>query len=223
MTKCWNRLDQRPTFRYCLEVLTQLHNNCMYLYPEVELTFPNDISYKYVSSDDSSILNEKLSSKDETSGELLSGQQPKYLELMYDEKDERSVENMCEAPLNYSDNNQINNTNDNINISSSTDNHQTTIKDEGYEIPICFDNLDINANNELNSNLSKSRTLSNSSTVSHKSEPNQIHNTFYPITIESCKRSSLILDRDHHSIYPQTKLLSNGALPQIKHHQSGWV
>lgn len=219
MTKCWNRIDQRPTFRYCLEVLTQLRNNCMFLYPDIELSFPNDISYKYVSSDDSSILNEKLNSKDETSGELMSGQQPKYLELMYDENDERNIENMCEAPLNYSDNNQNNNNNNNNNI----DNHQGTIKDEGYEIPISFDNLDINANNELNSNLSKSRTLSNSSTVSHKSEPNQNNHAFYPIAIESCKRSSLILDRDHHSIYPQIKIISSGPIPQIKHHQSGWV
>ncbi|XP_070506786.1 proto-oncogene tyrosine-protein kinase ROS isoform X3 [Chironomus tepperi] len=221
MTKCWNRIDQRPTFRYCLEVLSQLQNNCMFLYPDLELSFPNDISYKYVSSDDSSILNEKLSSKDETSGELMSGQQPKYLELMYDENDERNIENMCEAPLNYSDNNQNNNNNNNNN--NNIDNHQGTIKDEGYEIPISFDNLDINANNELNSNLSKSRTLSNSSTVSHKSEPNQINHGFYPIALESCKRSSLILERDHHSIYPPIKIISSGPLPQIKHHQSGWV
>lgn len=218
MTKCWNRLDQRPTFRYCLETLTQLHNNCMFLYPDIELSFPNDISYKSVSS-------EKMSTKEETSGEV----QPKYLDLSYVEDDEKNIENMCEAPLIYSDNNQ-NNNNINLSISNNTNNNsrcnidQGTLKDEGYEIPISLDNnLDINANNELNSNLSKQRTLSNSSTVSPMYEPNQMHNTFHAVANENIE-----------NLCSQTKILTSGVMhPQIKHTQikhpqsnlpiSGWV
>lgn len=223
MTKCWNRLDQRPTFRYCLEILSQLHDNCMYLYADVELPFPNDMTCKYVSSDDSSVVNEKLNSMElnETSAEMMNNQQPtsipKYLELMYDDNDERNTENMCEAPLNYSDKYQNNN-----NINNNIDNHQRTIKDEsGYEIPISFEKeLDINANNELNSSLSKSRTLSNSSTISHKSDHNLHNHPIVPIAIENCNRSSLILDRDHIN-YGQTKILANG--PTTIKRQSGWV
>jgi hypothetical protein len=146
---------------------------------------------------------------------------PKYLELMYDENDERNAhDNMCEAPMNYNKSRS----------SSCGDKHQ--FSDDGYEIPISFDNnneLDINANNELNSNLSKSRTLSNSSTVSHKSDQlqnqnnnnnknnsNSSNNQIIAIQLENCKRSSLILDRDH-KIYP--KILTNGSIT----HQSGWV
>lgn len=122
---------------------------------------------------------------------------PKYLELAYDENDERNVDNnLCEAPpINYIDDNRL---------------HQQMpnehIKDDGYEIPINFDTeLDINANNnEVNCNSSKSRTLSNSSTISHKSEHYE-----HPIIMENCQRSSLILERDH-KIYPQKKILASG-------------
>lgn len=202
MTKCWNRIDHRPTFRHCLDVLTQLHNHFLYHYAEVELPLVNETSCKYISSDDSSIMNEKLNATSETSSENLQPiSVPKYLELAYDENDERNIDNnMCEAPpINYID--------------------ETNIKDDGYEIPISFDiELDINANNELNSNLSKSRTLSNSSTVSNKSDhQNYDHQQLtqpilstpqHPITIENCKRSSLILERD--KIYPQKKILASG-------------
>jgi hypothetical protein len=166
----------------------------------VELPFMNETSCKYVSSDDSSIMNEKVNATSETSSENFQPISiPKYLELAYDENDERNVDNnMCEAPpINYID-----------------DNH---IKDDGYEIPINFDiELDINANNELNSNLSKSRTLSNSSTISNKSDQKQNydHQLTHPIlsppqhqiTIENCKRSSLILEHD--KIYPQKRMAS---------------
>lgn len=196
MTKCWNRIDHRPTFRHCLDVLTQLHNNFLYHYADVELPFFNETSCKYVSSDDSSIMNEKVNATSETSSENFQPISiPKYLELAYDENNVDN--NMCEAPpINYID-----------------DNHQLSgehIKDDGYEIPINFDTeLDINANNELNSSLSKSRTLSNSSTISNKSD-HQNHLTHpilspptqHQITLETCKRSSLILEHDK-NIYPQ--------------------
>lgn len=123
---------------------------------------------------------------------------PKYLELAYDENDERNLDNnLCEAPpINYIDDNRL---------------HQQQlpnehIKDDGYEIPINLNTeLDINANNEVNNcNLSKSRTLSNSSTISHKSEPYE-----HPILMENCQRSSLILEREN-KIYPQKKILASG-------------
>lgn len=210
MAKCWNRVDQRPTFRYCLEILQQLHER-KNLYAQIEAQFPHDVPYKYVSSDDSSIiLNEKFNV--ETSMEFSNVSQgtpsiPKYLELMYDENaDSRSNENMCEAPLNYCEKHQ-----NDENISYRNSRKLSHVKDDGYEIPINLDpKLDINANNELNNSLSKSRTLSNSSTVSNKSE----HFPILPETLpENCKRSSLIMDRDH-KIYPATKLITR---------QSGWV
>lgn len=155
-----------------------------------------------VASDDSSIMNEKVNS--ETSSENMQPMSiPKYLELAYDENDERNVENMCEAPpIHYHDESCHSNNNE-----------------HGYEIPITFDTeLDINANNELNCNLSKSRTLSNSSTISHKSEPCFDHHQHHPpilttpqqhhIVLENCNRSSLILEREQ--IYPQKKVLASG-------------
>lgn len=207
MAKCWNRVDQRPTFRYCLEVLQQLHER-KNLYAQIEAQFPHDVPYKYVSSDDSSIINEKLT---ETSVEMISQGTPsipKYLELMYDENDSRSIDNMCEAPLNHCDNHQ----NDDNDVSYRNSQKLSNVNhDDGYEIPISLDpTLDINANNELNNSLSKSRTLSNSSTVSNKSEHFPILPDAFP---DSCKRSSLILDRDH-KIYPTTKIITR---------QSGWV
>lgn len=211
MAKCWNRVDQRPTFRYCLEVLQQLHER-KNLYAQIEAQFPHDVPYKYVSSDDSSIINEKLN-LNETSMELISQGTPsipKYLELMYDENlDSRSIDNMCEAPLNYCDHNQ-NDEND-VSYRNSQKLSNVIHEDDGYEIPISLDpTLDINANNELNNSLSKSRTLSNSSTVSNKSEHYPILPDAFP---DACKRSSLILDRDH-KIYPATKMITR---------QSGWV
>lgn len=198
MAKCWNRVDQRPTFRYCLENLQQLHER-KNLYAQIEAQFPHDVPYKYVSSDDSSVVNDKMSSSFcETSFEQPSI--PKYLELKYDENlDSRSIENMCEAPLNYCEKHQ----NDENNVSYSNNRNESNIKDDGYEIPITLDpTLDINANNEINNSFSKSRTLSNSSTVSNKSEK----------LPETCKRSSLIMDHDH-KIYP-AKMITR---------QSGWV
>lgn len=212
MAKCWNRVDQRPTFRYCLEMLQQLHER-KNLYAQIEAQFPHDVPYKYVSSDDSSILNEKKNlSLNETSIELTTVSQgtlsmPKYLELMYDENfDSRSNENMCEAPLNYCEKHQ----NDENNISFRNSQKLSNIQDNGYEIPISLEpTLDINANNELNNSISKSRTLSNSSTVSNKSEHLPILHEKLP---DSCKRSSLILERDH-KIFP-AKVITR---------QSGWV
>ena len=216
MDKCWNRVDQRPTFRYCLEMLQQIHDR-KNVYAEIEAQFPHDVPYKYVSrSDDSSIINDKKSlSLNETSIELSNISQgtpsiPKYLELMYDENlDSRSIENMCEAPLNYCKKHQ-NDENDDISYRNSQK-MVSSVKDDGYEIPISLDpTLDINANNELNNCLSKSRTFSNSSTVSNKSD----HYPILPEKLpETCKRSSLILiDRDH-KIYPAN----------IITRQSGWV
>lgn len=209
MTKCWNRVDQRPTFRYCLEVLQQLLER-KNLYAHIEAQFPHDVAYKHVSSDDSSIINEKLSVS-ETSFEPTNLSQgnpsmPKYLELMYDENDSRSVENMCVAPLNYD-----NDENDDVSYRNSQMLNNVKDNGNGYEIPISLDpTLDINANNELNSSLSKSRTLSNSSTVSNKSD----HYPKLPEKLpDSCKRSSLIMEREH-KIYPSTKLITR---------QSGWV
>lgn len=209
MVKCWNRVDQRPTFRYCLETLQQLHER-KNLYAQIEAQFPHDVPYKYVSSDDSSIINEKLNgNNNETSIEPIIQGAPKYLELKYDENsDSRSIENMCEAPpQDYCEKHQ----NDENDFSyRNSQQLSDVIQDNGYEIPISLEpNLDINANNELNNCLSKSRTLSNSSTVSNKSE-------HFPILlpdVETCKRSSLILDRDN-KIYPATKLITR---------QSGWV
>lgn len=207
MTKCWNRIDHRPTFRHCLDVLTQLHTNFLYHYADVELPFLTDTSCKYVSSDDSS-MNEKLNASETSSENFQPISIPKYLELAYDENDERNVDNnMCEAPpINYIDDNQQ---------------HLSSESHDGYEIPLTFDTeLDINANNELNCNLSKSRTLSNSSTISNKSDQKQSydHHLTHPIltpphhhqlAIENCKRSSLILERDN-KIYPQKKILASG-------------
>lgn len=215
MAKCWNRMDQRPTFRYCLEILQQLHER-KNLYAQIVAEFPHDVPYKCVSSDDSSIVNEKLNlnlnetSIEHTSVSLGTPSMPKYLELMYDENfDSRSIENMCEAPLNYCEKHQ--NDENNISYRNSQKLSKINVKDDGYEIPINLDpTLDINANNELNNSLSKSRTLSNSSTVSNKSE----HYPILPDTLpENCKRSSLIMDRDH-KIYPATKMITR---------QSGWV
>ena len=203
MAKCWNRVDQRPTFRYCLEVLQQLHDR-KNLYAAIEAEFPHDVPYKFLSSDDSSILNEKLSSQEPVTSQ---GNVPKYLELMYDENESRSLENLCEAPLNlnYCENDERVSYRNSQKLSDSTD--------DGYEIPISLDpTLDINANNELNNSLSKSRTLSNSSTVSNKSEhfSPKLPETFP----DDCKRSSLIL-LDRHKIYPATKMKIT--------RQSGWV
>lgn len=173
-------------------MLTQLHDHYLYHYADVD-----------VANDDSSIMNEKVNAVSETSSENMQPMSiPKYLELAYDENDERNVENMCEAPpiIYHDDNHHSNNT--------------EQIRDNGYEIPITFDTeLDINANNELNSNLSKSRTLSNSSTISHKSEPcfDHHHQLTHHIVLENCNRSSLILERD--KIYPQKKVVL----------ASGWV
>lgn len=212
MAKCWNRVDQRPTFRYCLENLQQLHER-KNLYAQIEAQFPHDVPYKYVSSDDSSVINDKINgslceaSFEQSSLSLGSPSIPKYLELKYDENlDSRSNENMCEAPLNYCEKHQ----NDENNVSyreKTKDQNESNIKDDGYEIPIT---LDINANNEINNSFSsKSRTLSNSSTVSNKSE----HYPILPEKLpETCKRSSLIMDRDH-KIYP-AKIITR---------QSGWV
>lgn len=212
MAKCWNRVDQRPTFRYCLETLQQLQEQ-KNLYAQIEAQFPHDVPYKCVSSDDSSILNEKFCSNlNETSIDHISQgtpSMPKYLELMYDENlDSRSIENMCEAPMNFCEKHQ----NDENNISYRNSQKLSNIKDDGYEIPLTLNpTLDITANNELNNSLSKSRTLSNSSTVSNKSEHFPILPDAFP---DSCKRSSLILERDHHKIYPTTKMITR---------QSGWV
>jgi hypothetical protein len=211
MAKCWNRVDQRPTFRYCLEILQQLHDR-KNLYAAIEAEFPHDVPYKFVSSDDSSVFNEKVFN--ETSREPVSNSQgtpsiPKYLELMYDENESRSLENLCEAPLNL---NFTEDQNDE-NVSYRNSQKSSDLQDDGYEIPISLNpTLDINANNELNSSLSKSRTLSNSSTVSNKSEH------FVPILPEAfpdnCKQSSLILMDRGHKIYPSTKMITR---------QSGWV
>lgn len=211
MAKCWNRVDQRPTFRYCLEMLQSLQE-LKNLYAEIEAQFPHDVPYKYVSSDSSTMNDKKNLSHNETSIELSSvtsqgtPSMPKYLELMYDENsDSRSVENMCEPPVSFCEKHQ-NDENNSYRNSQKLSN----VKDDGYEIPISIDpTLDINANNELNNSLSKSRTLSNSSTVSNKSE----HFPILPERLpEACKRSSLILERDH-KIYP-AKVITR---------QSGWV
>lgn len=215
MAKCWNRMDQRPTFRYCLEILQQLHER-KNLYAQIVAEFPHDVPYKFVSSDDSSIINEKLNlnlnetSREFTNVSLGTPSIPKYLELMYDENLDRSIENMCEAPLNYCEKHQ--NDENNISYRNSQKLSNIKVKNDGYEVPISLDpTLDINANNELNNSLSKSRTLSNSSTVSNKSE----HYPILPESLlpESCKRSSLIMDRDH-KIYPANKMITR---------QSGWV
>lgn len=206
-------MDQRPTFRYCLEILQQLHER-KNLYAQIVAEFPHDVPYKYVSSDDSSIMNEKQNvnlnetSIENTNVSLGTPSIPKYLELMYDETDGRSIENMS-APLNYCEKHQ--NEENNISYRNSQKLSNIKVKDDGYEIPISLDpTLDINANNELNNSLSKSRTLSNSSTVSNKSE----HYPVLPTTLpETCKRSSLIMERDH-KIYPATKMITR---------QSGWV
>jgi hypothetical protein len=209
MAKCWNRVDQRPTFRYCLKVLQQLHKR-KNLYAAIEAEFPHDVPYKFVDSSYDKMFNE--SSREPISNSQGTPSIPKYLELMYDENlDGQSIDNMCEAPLNlnYSEDHQ----NDENNVSYRNSQKLSNLQDDGYEIPISLDpSLDINANNELNNSLSKSRTLSNSSTVSNKSEH------FAPILPEafpeSCKRASLILmDRDH-KIYPATKMITR---------QSGWV
>ncbi|CRK90687.1 CLUMA_CG004384, isoform A, partial [Clunio marinus] len=213
MSKCWNRVDQRPTFRYCLEVLQQLYER-KNLYASIEAQFPHDVPYKYVSSDDSSILNEKMNGNlNETSMEPSNISQgtpsiPKYIELTYDENHSRSIENMCEAPLNYCEKHQKD---DDINISHRNSQKLLNNQDFGYETPITLDpTLDINANNELNNSLSKSRTLSNSSTLSNKSEHFPILPETFP---ETCKRTSLILDKDPR-IYPAKKIITR---------PSGWV
>jgi hypothetical protein len=154
-------MDQRPTFRYCLEVLQQLHEK-KNLYAHIEAQFPHDVPYKYVSSDDSSVITEKFNSNlNETSLEQSNACQlnpsiPKYLELNYDENtDSRSNENMCEASLNHCEKHQ----NDDNDVSHRSSQKLSNLKDDGYEIPISLDPLiDINVNNELNNSLSKSRT-----------------------------------------------------------------
>lgn len=216
MSKCWNRVDHRPTFRYCLEELRQI-NEQHNVFAHTEAQFPHDIPYKYVSSDDSlSLVNEKLlgePSLDETKS-LAQASIPKYLELAYDENDNQSNDNLSAIPAIPELSNEQRQHDEPI-VATSNNNHNA-----GYEIPLIIEgpSLDINANNELNSNVSvKSRTLSNSSTVSNRSD----HHHFQmvadaPPPPESCKRSSLIFDRDHHTkIYPA----SNSLIAR----QSGWV
>lgn len=201
MTKCWNRIDQRPTFRYCLEILQQLHER-KNIYAQIDAEFPHDVPYKYVNSDDSSIINEKLPIN-ETSIDLIHQELPtipKYLELMYDENPE--------VPLNCCEHHES----DVKDVSyRKCQNLSNVLHDDGYEIPVSLNHtLDINGQNGLNISFTKTRTLSNSSTVSNKSEQ-------YPILLDSLpenyKQSSLILDEDH-KIYPATKIITR---------QSGWV
>lgn len=215
MTKCWNKIAEcpRPTFRYCLEVLKQVRDKTSH-YTQIELQYPNDGPYRYVSSNDSSILNEKLCLDPPPSMEVNSKEQsqenpslPKYLELMYDENDGKSVENLCEAPANYCEKHQADNKE---NLNRSNDNNNTI--NGGYIVPVSLDcNLDINANNCIST---KSRTLSNSSTVSNNSDKNcpqtpELHTTL----VETCKSFPLI-EQDHKKYYPRTSIMT---------HQSGWV
>lgn len=211
MSKCWNRVDSRPTFRYCLEVLQQI-NEQKNVYASTEAQFPHDIPYKYVSSDDSmSMVNEKLLG--ETSLEELKSiaqpSIPKYLELAYDESESQSNDSLSAIVI------------PTIEFPRQDEPVATSQISTGYEIPLSIDSncalLDINSNHELNSNISvKSRTLSNSSTVSNHSDHFSMVPASLPPPPETCKRSSLILvDRDHHKIFPTaTSVITR---------QSGWV
>lgn len=213
MSKCWNRVDSRPTFRYCLEVLQKI-NEQQNIYASTEAQFPHDIPYKYVSSDDSmSMVNEKLlgeASLDESKS-VAQPSIPKYLELVYDESESHINDSLSAIAVQSIEFRESPRQDEPVAISQNS---------TGYEIPLSIDSnstsLDINANNDLNSNVSvKSRTLSNSSTVSNRSEHFSMIPESLPPPPETCKRSSLILDRDHHKIYPT----ANSVITR----QSGWV
>lgn len=218
MSKCWNRVDNRPTFRYCLEVLRQI-NEQHNVFAHTEAEFPHDVPYKYVSSDDSlSLVNEKLLSETshDESKSLAQASIPKYLELAYDENDNQSNDNFSAIPAipNIEHDQRPHNEPPIVAISNRTNSNNS-----GYEIPSIIEgtSLDINANNELNTNVSvKSRTLSNSSTVSNRSDRHfHMIAESLPPPPESCKRSSLIFDRDHAKIYPTPN--------EVITRQSGWV
>jgi hypothetical protein len=217
MSKCWNRTESRPTFRYCLEVLQQISEQ-QNIYAQTEAQFPHDVPYKCVSSDDSmSLINEKLLT--ETSvDEVPQTSIPRYLELTYDENDSQTNESCCAAP-------QTITTCEPQPQQQSLQQQQPKVDEQdqffhpafGYETPLSIENMnfDIYKALEYDPSTAKSRTLSNSSTVSNRSEHFQIVPENFPPIPETCKRSSLILDREHHhKIYPATKVITR---------QSGWV
>lgn len=206
MSKCWNRTDLRPTFRYCLEDLQQI-NEQQNFYAKIEAQFPHDVPYKCVSSDDSmSLVNEHETSVEDAKL-IAQPSTPRYLELTYDENDSQTNDSF------------------NIEIPSIIEEQPIEIKvnenNAGYETPLTIEDaipltLYGSLETDEGSLSAKSRTLSNSSTVSNKSEHFPIVPESFPPLPDTCKRSSLILvDRDHHNkIYPATKVITR---------QSGWV
>lgn len=204
MNKCWNfSADQRPTFRYCLEVLQLLQEKTNH-YIKITTQFPAE-PFKLISSNCSSIINEQhnsyqgsLGTPSNTNNCALEQQTsiPKYLELMYDESlDSNNNDNMsgalpamhlCEQhqPESLISRQALRNSQRSSWIS------QQTIKDNGYEIPISLDSSTVN-NNLVNN--SKSRTLSNSSTVSNKSNtklPSSINDhPINPALLNDCSPS----------------------------------
>ncbi|XP_031627487.1 proto-oncogene tyrosine-protein kinase ROS-like isoform X2 [Contarinia nasturtii] len=148
MLKCWSyRPEERPTFRYCLDILQSLRTK----FDDIRINLENanrnfaDV-VKYVNTP---IASEMYSVPKGINS------MPKYLEIIYDANDDQpQPPNPYEIPLPALDENEI------VHTSSPTPSEKSSNKSTE------FDSIKSDANKEIKV---KSRTVSSSSTVSETS------------------------------------------------------
>lgn len=209
MLKCWNySADQRPTFRYCLEVLKTLESRTNQ-YAKITAQFTAD-AFKYWSSTttDSSGVNSgvPINSKhvfrpiqvEASNGCAIpkATPVPKYLELMYDDSQD---ENSSGQSVSIQGKPQIPQP---MIRTSLLVNKPSPTQQDGYEIPLNFDN-DTN-NNSKNNPVSRSN--SNSSTLPSV-DPEEIRKSLEKTLNSHSNRHSHPLSLD---ISPTKHFLNNG-------------
>ena len=175
MLKCWNySADQRPTFRYCLDVLQLLQDQTSQ-YTKITTQFTAD-QFKNWSSGSGQILSsamQNIVNQPIVVTPLSSASSqvpisiPKYLELMYDESldsnNNEGDEEQPKPPIIVRNNSRASAIS--VNSKRSSVGVKSLVQGDGYEIPIANDILEL----KMMSLVDKHRTLSNSSTVSNSS------------------------------------------------------
>lgn len=183
MLKCWNySADQRPTFRYCLDVLQLLQEQTSQ-YTRITTQFTAD-QFKNWSSGSGQILSNAMqnivnhpivATPPSSASSQVAIPIPKYLELMYDQSlDSNNNEGDEEQPKppTIMRNNSRASANS-FNSKRSSVGVQSLIHSDGYEIPIANDILELKRMSlDKHRTLSNSSTVSNSSTLPHKDESN---------------------------------------------------
>ena len=175
MLKCWNySADQRPNFRYCLEVLQSLQDQTSE-YTKITTQFTAD-QFKNWSSGSGQILSSTMQQiannptlvtpPSSASSQVIAI--PKYLELMYDESldsnNNAGDDDEPKIPQILRNNSRASGSSHNSKRSSVG--MRSLIQGDGYEIPIASDILELK---RISLSDNKHRTLSNSSTVSNSS------------------------------------------------------